>query len=444
MAKFSVVLVILFLFIVGVLAFFNKETVNLTIWQGTTYEVPVIGLILMSTASGILAMFVVFSIRDAHRFMNNWQFNRRQKRDLKIQDSYAKGLDAFFACKYEEAEDLLKRVIEEEPSHVNSILRLGDIAFNKEDYLGAKDYYTRAKEIKPRSVEVLLSLEKVFEAQQKWHESLKYLDTILEIDEENPEILMKKRAILEGSRKWEEVLEVQYKILKCDLSPEDEQEEQKKLIGYKYELGCYYLENNNTDKAVKILKSIIKMNRDFTSAYIVLAEAHLKGGHTDEAQDVLLKGYETTSSLVLLVRLEDFFIAVGEPGTIIELYQKAIQKNPKDLKLQFFLAKLYYRLEMIDYAFETVSVIDTSALDFPDIHILIGNIHQRRSQYEKAVDEYKKALKVDKPLLIPFCCSACGYTSRDWSGRCPECKNWNTFLLNTHEICKTQKRQSST
>ena len=378
MAKFSVVLVILFLFIVGVLAFFNKETVNLTIWQGTTYEVPVIGLILMSTASGILAMFVVFSIRDAHRFMNNWQFNRRQKRDLKIQDSYAKGLDAFFACKYEEAEDLLKRVIEEEPSHVNSILRLGDIAFNKEDYLGAKDYYTRAKEIKPRSVEVLLSLEKVFEAQQKWHESLKYLDTILEIDEENPEILMKKRAILEGSRKWEEVLEVQYKILKCDLSPEDEQEEQKKLIGYKYELGCYYLENNNTDKAVKILKSIIKMNRDFTSAYIVLAEAHLKGGHTDEAQDVLLKGYETTSSLVLLVRLEDFFIAVGEPGTIIELYQKAIQKNPKDLKLQFFLAKLYYRLEMIDYAFETVSVIDTSALDFPDIHILIGNISKQK------------------------------------------------------------------
>jgi tetratricopeptide (TPR) repeat protein len=443
MAKFSVFLIIMFLLIVGILAFFNKETVNLTVWQGTTYEVPVIGLILISSAAGFFAMFIVFSIRDAHRFLNNWQYNRRQKKELKIQESYAKGLDAFFACRYEEAEDLLTRVIEEDPSHANSLLRLGDVAFNKDDYLGAKDYYTKAKEIKPRSVEVLLSLEKVFEAQQKWHESLKYLNTILEIDEENPEILMKKRAIFERSRKWEEILEVQYKILKCDLSPEDEQEEQKKLIGYKYELGCHYLENNNTEKAVKILKSIIKMHRDFTSAYIVLAEAYLKDGNADEAQDILLKGYETTSSLVLLVRLEDFFIAVGEPGTIIELYQKAIQKNPRDLKLQFFLAKLYYRLEMIDYAFETVSVIDTTALDFPDLHILIGNIYQRRSQYERAVDEYKKALKVDKPLLVPFCCSTCSYSSKDWSGRCPECKNWNTFILNTYEICKTQKRQSS-
>lgn len=443
MAKFSVFLIVMFLFIVGTLAFFNKDTVNLTVWQGTTYEVPVIGLILMSSAAGVFAMFVVFSIRDAHRFLNNWQLNRRQKRESKIQESYTKGLDAFFACRYEEAEDLLLRVVEEDPSHINSMLRLGDIALNKEDYLTARDYYTKAKEIKPRSVEVLLSLEKVFEAQQKWHESLKYLDTVLEIDEENPEILMKKRAIFEGSRKWEDIMEVQYKILKCDLSPEDEQEEQKKLIGYKYELGCHYLENNNTEKAVKVLKSIIKMNRDFTSAYIVLAEAYLKEGNTDEAQDVLLKGYETTSSLVLLVRLEDFFIAIGEPGTIIELYQKAIQKNPKDLKLQFFLAKLYYRLEMIDYAFETISVIDTTALDFPDLHILMGNIYQRRSQYERAVDEYKKALKVDKPLLVPFCCSACSYSSKDWSGRCPECKNWNTFILNTHEICKTQKRQSS-
>jgi len=443
MAKFLVFLIVVFLLVVGILAFFNKDTVNLTVWQGVTYEVPVIGLILISSAAGIFTMFIVFSIRDARRFLSNWQYNRRQKKESKIQESYSKGLDAFFACRYEEAEDLFKRVIDDDPSNVNTLLRLGDIAFNGEDHFKAKDFYTKAKEIKPRSVEVLLSLAKVFEAQEKWQEALKYLDTVLEIDAENPEILIRKRDIFERSRKWEEVLEVQYKILKCDLSPEDEREEQKKLLGFKYELGCHYLETNNTEKTVKMLKSIIKMDKDFTSAYIVLAEAYLKDGNTEEAQGILLKGYEITLSLVLLVRLEDFFIVIGEPGTIIELYQKAIQKNPRDLKLQFFLAKLYYRLEMIDYAFETINVLDTTAFDFPDLHILLGNIYQRRSHFEKAADEYKKALKVDKPLLVPFCCSACSYSSKDWSGRCPECKNWNTFILNTHEICKTQKRQSS-
>ncbi|RJQ52674.1 MAG: hypothetical protein C4526_07775 [Nitrospiraceae bacterium] len=443
MAKFSVFLIILFLLVVGILAFFNKDTVNLTVWQGVTYEVPVIGLILISSAAGIFAMFIIFSIRDARRFFSNWQFTRKQKKDLKIQEAYARGLDAFFACRHEEARDLFRRVIEEDPSHENALLRLGDIAFIEEDFAGAKDFYIKAKEIKPRSVEVLLSLEKIFEAQQKWQEALKYLDAVLDIDEENPEILHKKRDIFERDRKWEEVLEVQYKILKCDLPPEEEREEQKKLAGYKYELGCRYLETNNTEKAVKLLRSVIKTDRDFASAYIALAEAYLKAGNADEAQDVLMKGFEATSSLVLLVRLEDFFITMGEPGTIIELYQKAIQKEPRDVKLQFFLAKLYYRLEMIDYAYETISSLDMSACDFPDFHILSGSIYQRRSQYERAADEFRKALKADKPLLVPFCCSNCGYTSKDWAGRCASCNRWNTFILNTHEICKTKKRQSS-
>jgi len=443
MAKFSVFLIILFLLVVGILAFFNKDTVNLTVWQDVTYEVPVIGLILISTAAGIFAMFIIFSIRDARRFFSNWQFSRQQKKDMKIQESYARGLDAFFACRYEEARDLFNRVIDEDPSHENALLRLGDIAFAGEDYMKAKEFYIKAKEIKPRSVEVLLSLEKIFEAQQKWHDALKYLDAVLDIDEENPEILYKKRNIYERDRKWEDVLEVQHKILKCDLSPEEEQEEQKKLPGYKYELGCRYLETNNTEKAVKLLKSVIKTDKDFMSAYIALAEGYLKEGNTDEAQEILMKGFEATSSLILLVRLEDFFITMGEPGTIIELYQKAIQKEPRDVRLQFFLAKLYYRLEMIDYAYEAINALDMSAYDFPDFHILFGNIYQRRSQYEKAADEFRKALRADKPLLVPFCCSSCGFTSKDWSGRCPSCKSWNTFVLNTHEICKTKKRQSS-
>jgi len=443
MAKFSVFLIILFLLVVGILAFFNKETVNLTVWQDITYEVPVIGLILISTAVGIFAMFIIFSIRDARRFFSNLQFNRQQKKDMKMQESYARGLDAFFACRYDEARDLFNRVTDEDPSHENALLRLGDIAFAGEDFMKAKEFYLKAKEIKPRSVEVLLSLERLFEAQQRWQDALKYLDAVLDIDEENPEILYKKRNIYEKDRKWEDVLEVQHKILKCDLSPGEEQEEQKKLLGYKYELGCRFLETNNTEKAVKLLKSVIKADKDFMSAYIALAEGYLKEGKTDDAQEILMKGFEATSSLILLVRLEDFFITMGEPGTIIELYQKAIQKEPRDVKLQFFLAKLYYRLEMIDYAYEAISSLDMSAYDFPDFHILFGNIYQRRLQNERAAEEFKKALKADKPLLVPFCCSGCGYKSKDWSGRCPSCRSWNTFVLNTHEICKTKKRQSS-
>jgi tetratricopeptide (TPR) repeat protein len=443
MGKLVAIFVIVFLSILGVLAYFNNATVDLTIWKGVTYTIPVVALILASSAVGIFSMLVIYTIRDARRYIDSWQIQRQQKKELKIQESYARGLDAFFASRYREAEDLFTRVTQEDPSNFNALMRLGDIAFEKKEFSNAKDFYMRARELKPRNIEAMLSLERVAKVQKNWQDALKYLDSILEIDSENLTILYKKREIYEKIKRWEELLEVQHKILKCNLSPEEEQEENKKLLGYKYELGRDYLETGATDKAVKTLKAIIKIDKNFIPAYLALAEAYLKEGDNKEAGSLLLKGYEETSSLVILARLEDLYITEGEPGTIIDIYQRAIQKDQKDMRLQFFLAKLYYRLEMIDYALETASGIDTATFDCHELHTLLGNIYERRAQHEKAVHEFRIALGEDKPLLVPFCCSNCNYTTNDWSGRCPECNNWNTITFNIDEACKVKKRQSS-
>jgi lipopolysaccharide biosynthesis regulator YciM len=418
--------------------------VSLTVWKGVTYhDIPVIALIFISTAVGIVSMLIITAVRDTRRRIESWQIQLKQKKEAKLLDSYAKGLEAFYASRYEEAADLFTSVLEYDQGNLNSLLRLGDIYFIEKEYNRSEEYYLKAKEVKPKSIEVLLSLEKVAEAQEKWQEAVMYLDSILDIDSENRSILCRKREIHENKGKWEEVMEIQNKILKCKLSKEEEEEESKKLLGYKYEMGRSSLEEGAVDKAIKILKGVIKADRNFVAAYITLADAYLKDGNEKEAQTTLIKGYEETASIVFLVRLEDHFIGKGEPGSIIEIYQKAVQKDQKDLQLQFFLAKLYYRLEMIDYALETINGIDPSAVDTPDFHALVGNVYERRSEYEKAADEFRKALKVDEPMVIPYCCSHCNYNSQSWTGRCPECRKWNTFILDTNEICKIQKRQSS-
>lgn len=443
MAKLTFFVAIIFLVVLGLLAFFNKGSVELTVWEGTSYQVPVIALILISGAVGILSMFVIVAIRDVRRYVESWQVQRQQKKESKIQESYSKGLDAFFASRYKDASELFTRVVEYDPSHVNALMRLGDIFLHEKDLAKAKASYIQAKEMKPRSIEALLSLVNVSEAQQKWQEAVKYLDSILEIDDENPDILFRKRGIYERNKKWEELLEVQQKILKCKLSSEEEQRESGNLLGYKYELGRHYLEIGDMDKAVKTLKNIVKTDKDFVAAYLTLAEAYVEEGKMNDAEDILIKGFDETSSLVFLARLEDLFITIGEPGAIIDLYQKAVQKDRSDLRLQFFLAKLYYRLEMIDYALDTINSMDATAFDYPELHVLLGSVYDRRAEYEKAVHEFNKVLNADRPIVVPFCCSNCHYISKDWAGRCPECKRWNTFILDIHEVCKTQKRQNS-
>lgn len=436
MTKLAVSLFIVFITALGYLAILNKETVTLKLGENYVYEIPKIALILLSSAFGALSMLIIVAIRDTKHYIENWRNQRQHKRDLRIQEAYGRGLDAFIAGRYEEARETFDRILHEEPNHLNSLLRSGDIALEMGDILKAKDFYTRAKEIQPQNIEVLFSLENVFETDQKWHEALRYLDNILEIDEENPNALHKKRKIYEVNKDWESLLDVQYRILKSDISQKEKQIEHKNLLGYKYELGCYYLEKGELEKAKKILKAIIKVDKNFTSAYLALAESYLREGNAEESESLLIKGYETTPTLALLMRLEDILIGVGEPGRIIDIYQKAIQNNPADPKLHFLLAKLYYRLEMIDYAFEKINAaLDTAPVDYPYLHTLLGNIYEKRMQYDKASQEFKKALKVDKPVLVPFCCHECGHTTKDWLGRCPECKSWNTFAIDLDGTC---------
>ena len=429
-------LTILFLAVLSLLAYFNKGSVEITLWEGTIYEVPVIALILTSTFFGLLSALIVISISSTKRYIEHWQTQRQEKKLLKIKELYAKGLDAFFARRYKEALELFTRIIENDPSHLNTLLRLGDIHFDKGDLSKAKEFYLRAKKIKPRNIEALFSIAKVFEADKIWLEALKYLDNILDIDENNPKALFKKRDLYEVTGKWAELLDVQQKILKIDLSPAEMQKEERTLTGFRFEMGNHYLEEGTTDKAIKIFKSIIKKEENFVAAYLTLAEAYLKEADNNEAEKILIKGYEATSSLVILAKLEDHLISLGEPGRTIEIYQKAIQDNKADQKLQFLFAKLYYRLEMIDYALETATAIDTSTFDSSELHALLGNIYERRSQHDKAVEELKKAVMVERPLMVPFCCSKCGYISKDWSARCPECKFWDTLTLDLNGTCK--------
>jgi len=442
MGKLTFLFVVIFLFILGVLAFFNKGTVELTLWQGMDYEIPAIALIVMSAGFGFLSVAFIVAIRDIRRYLDSWQVQRKLKREQKISDSFSKGLDACFASRFEESKELFNRVIEDDPSHIGSLTKLGDIAFHEGDLDAARDYYLRARELKPRSVEVLLALERVSAAREQWEDALNYVDELLEIDGENRSLLVKKREIFEKLGRWDDILDLQHKILKTKLDEEQEQEENRNLICYKYESARDLIEKGETDRALKVLKGVLKAEPSFIPAYMASADAHEKSGSLKDVEDILRKGYEETSSPVFLARLETYYISRGEPGTIIDIYQKAVQGSNRDWGLQFMLAKLYYRLEMIDYAYEAVNAIDQS-YDNPGIHVLRAGIYERRAQHELAVEELKAAINEEEVLLVPYRCSSCGYEQNEYTGRCPNCSSWNTFELHLNESISKEDRQSS-
>ena len=436
MAKLVLLIFIIVLGAFGLLAAYNHGTTDINIPFDKTYEVSKPGLILMSSAVGALLMFIMFVVRDTRRFLLTYQFQRNRKREERIDNRYSKAMNAMLAEDEAEARAALEGILKEDPEHTGSLLRLGDLELRRKEYQAALECYRRALTISPRSLEVLFSIVTANEKLHRTVDAIRYIEEILEIDPDNLNAHHRKRSILEAQGRWEDVMELQKQIVRYEHDGHQRSAEQALLLGYRYEVAREHLERGDVEKAMKGFKAILKDDKDFIPAYLGAAEAiFLAEPEPEEAVEFLEKGYEQTSSHIILARLEDMLINLGEPARLIKTYRAAIARDPKNDMLKFFLAKLYYRLEMIDDAFSIMSTLEMPQ-PFPEFSTLMGQLYLRRGQCERAVDEFKKSLDFKRAILVPYCCSACGTVAQDWSGRCGNCGGWNTYKFKFNVSCK--------
>ena len=216
MGKFTLLLFVLFLSALGYFAVLNKEPVTFSIAPKTIYEMPKIALILLSFAVGSAATLVVFFVRDTRRFIDNRRYQRKQKVDMRVQELYSKALNAILADSEEEAQAALESILQEDPRHMDALLRLGDISAGDEDYQSALSYYKKAKDLQPQNPEVLFSLARILEKMGRLNEASSYLDEILDMDPDNLTALYGKRLALEKKEKWDDVISAQRTIIKCE------------------------------------------------------------------------------------------------------------------------------------------------------------------------------------------------------------------------------------
>lgn len=438
MNLFVLLFLITMLAVTAILTFFNIDTVSITLWTDYEYELPKIALILIPFAIGSVFVFFLYVVRDAKKYINGWKDARTRKKKSRTQDLYSKGTNAVLAGQSSDARDYFKKILNEETGHPYALMRLGNLSLQAENLNEAIDYFKKARDNDPKNLEILFALAHGFKAAGKVEEAMGVLDEILRLDDGNLAALTGKRSLYEQLDRWDEVNEIQQRVLKLQSDPKEKEIEQSNLLGYKYELGRYYLEGNKLDKAIKAFRAVLKLEKNFVPAYLGKAEALLRQENADKAVEILEKGYETTDSLTILIRLEDLFLNLGNPNRIIAHYQKALEGDPSNPKIQFFLGKLYYRLEMLDDAFEILSKLDTVEEHYPDRHKLLGNIYLRRGNAEQAAEEFKKAMRLRRRVIIPYCCAECGHQDDEWSGRCGKCGRWDTFILDlSYKTCMT-------
>ena len=414
---------------------FNQGIITVNLLPTKSYDITKSAFFLTSLAMGAGIVFLLYFLRDVKRFLRGLRVQREQKKRLKIQELYTKGLNSLLAKRNSEAISFFQKVLAIDPNHVDTLLRMGISQLREKNPQEAILLHQKALNLDDDNQEVMFSLAADYEEAKRYDDALEMYQKILSKDSSNLTALIKMRDLYQRLNHWEDLYETQRKLVANPLTPSEQEVEHRRLVGFKYEFGRSLLEAGDLERAKKIFRGVIKLDKDFIPAYLGLGEVYLDEGKVKDAAELWEKAYKMTSSVLLLHRLEDLYLKQGEPGKAIELYTQAVSWKPQDIVIKFFLGKLYYRLEMVDEAFDILSSVDWGDKEFPDVHKLLGNIYLRRGSLGLAASEFKKALGFKKQIIIPYVCSNCDLRTTDWSGRCPNCGKWNTFGVNLEKNC---------
>lgn len=414
---------------------FNQGMVTINLLPSKSYEISKAAFILASLGIGAGVVLFLYMARDVRRFLRGLKVQREQKKRLKIQELYTKGLNSMLAKRNAEANVFFQKVLAIDPNHVDTLLRLGISRLRDKNPQDAIILHQKALNLSPDNQEVMFSLAADYEETKRYDDALEMYRKILSRDGSNLTALIRMRDLYQRLNNWEDLSETQRRLLSNPLTPSEQEVEHRRLVGFKYEHGRSLLEAGNLERAKKVFRGVIKLDKDFIPAYLGLGEVYLEEDKAGEASELWEKAYKMTSSTLLLHRIEDLYLKQGEPGKAIEIYTQAVNWKPQEIALKFFLGKLYYRLEMVDEAFDILTSVDWGDKELPDVHKLLGNIYLRRGSLGLAASEFKKALGFKKQIIIPYTCSNCDFRTTDWSGRCPNCGKWNTFGVNLEKTC---------
>lgn len=407
-------------------AYFNPGSITLNLWKDKTQDLPVIGVVLLSVVLGSLLVLFAFGIRGLRKTYTQVQGRMKKRRREKAEELYNRGVDAHLAGKEEQAVKLLEDAVQKDPDFIFPFFRLGTVYLRQGKYDQAIELHQKARVAHPKNLRLLLMLVDDYVASGQSEEATVILREIIRKDDGNRTALTILRDIQEGQGEWEEAIETQKKLLKLSGK---EQSEQAHLRGLKYQCAVSFIDKEEYDRALKLLRDILKESPDFVAAILSQGEAYIAMGKLDEGLKVLVEGYRTHKKPVFLQIMAHRLMDQENPRKLIEIYRELLEKMPQDVFVNLFYGKTCLRLEMIDDGFMALKKVESLGYDSPLLHALLGEANARRERFQEAIEEFRQFIDVSLGMTPHYQCGNCGHTAMQWSAKCESCDMWNTSTL---------------
>ena len=416
--------------------FLNPGDIEVRLTQDRMVQVPVVVFLLISVLMGALltSVFAGFKqIRESFKsFLKTRSRENQTRRQKRWEKLYQKAESALEGGHREKGLSLFKKILDDNPSHIPSLIQLGNVYRQTGKTGEAVEAHQKAVDEDRDNPRALHCLAEDFLAAGQTD---KAIDTLKQARQLEPDSLFTLRKLRQAYREqgdWNQVLQIQKSIL-SHVSDAQEREREKETSGQiAYFRGRELLDRNRVDPAISELKRAIKENPVALPPYILLGDLYQKNGNPKAAIKIWKSGFEHTGSHICLLRLRQAYEQMKKPDEVIKLYQEAVRasKNSERETMALVLAEMYIDQGQMEEAMQTLWNISTPSIP---AHLLLIKAHQDQNEAEKADLVIQAALKKVTTSLTRFVCRQCHSEFEQWSGVCPKCQAWDSIDTALHQ-----------
>lgn len=420
-----VLFALLFLYFWGINP--GDMTVFFTSDQSFTFPTPI--FLIAAVLLGLLLGNGVHILSLFGRSFSSWRGTRQQKRSEETISIYRKGVGRLLSGDLKKARALLQKALDRDRKRVDIHLALANVAEQEGKSQEAIDLLLKARDLDPKGIEVLFKLASVYRTDGRLDDASETYRSLLTMDNENRKALRALRDMQIERQEWEEALALQKRVLKAAAGGPKADAEKALMLQLRYEIAQQKFGKGEVDQAITAFEELINEKSVSTPARVSLGDAYLQKGAIDKAAEVFQAGYLAEKRSVFLSRLEDTFMQAEDPSGLLSFYRKQLLEDADDLLLRLYFGRFCLRIEMVDEALEQLHAVESSGVDFAQLHLLLAEANRRRKQIDEAIKEYRLALHVDSHLSLGFVCESCGATNSGWQSRCGECNAFDTLIL---------------
>ena len=418
------------------LVLINSQSVPFNYIAGSSAQVKLDFIIVISFAAGILAVMISNFIGKSQIFFKDMLSYSANKKEKRLAASLCEAVEFIELGDDKKAKQILISYLKEKMDNVDAYLLITDIYLDEGSYVDAEEMLRDALVASKHDVTILNKLGDVYVESKKYNKAIKTFEELRQ-KEGGKDIYLKKIYdiyLLKNDFKNA------FKSLKELIKNGSVKGLEPELLLVKYNYALTLIKEGDFDGAEKSFKRIIDKDKRFYSAYVSYAQMLVDKGDVDRAEKLLIDSYEETKFPYFAKMLERIALKNEEPDKALKFYRRQIDsielghshakgsqawKDSQALVLYALYVNLLLKLEMIDYAIEAIDDVVGTEDDKMLFHLFLAKSFKRHRNFEAAVDQYSEFMRSRSLHPMKMKCYICGAEFDEFTPACSSCGTYN-------------------